>query len=168
MSALPESDGGAAYTRSAGTILSTTKTSGAEGIHYLAPISVEHLCRRREEQAVERDRAASDWPVHLYEGEKVHMVFTTGHGQLVNRQSVIKTLERAAKAANLDPAGIGTHTGRRTVITGLYADGTVDLADVARHVGHADTKTTAGYVRSLGQRPATTARRAAELLDPSL
>jgi len=50
----------------------------------------------------------------------------------------------------------------------LYADGNLNLADVARHVGHADTSTTAGYVRSFSQRPAATARKAAELLDPSL
>lgn len=54
------------------------------------------------------------------------------------------------------------------MITALYADGRLDLADVARHVGHSDTATTAEYVRSLGQRPADTARRAAELLDPTV
>lgn len=54
------------------------------------------------------------------------------------------------------------------MITVLYAEGGVDLADIARHVGHSNTTTTAGYVRSLGHRPSETARRAAELLDPSL
>ncbi len=159
---------GAAYTPTVGVVLGTTKTSGAEGIHFLAPISIEHLRRLRTEQQEERDRCDSDWLTHRYEGEEIAMVFTTGRGGLVNRQAIVKTIERAAKKADLDPAGIATHTGRRTVITALYADGNLDLADVARHVGHADTSTTAGYVRSLGQRPAATARKAAELLDPSL
>jgi hypothetical protein len=42
------------------------------------------------------------------------------------------------------------------------------VADVARHVGHTDPATTAGYVRDLGQRPRNTALKAAQLLDPTL
>lgn len=159
---------GAAYTPSVGTVLGSTKTSGAEGIHYLAPISVAHLRQRRAEQEVERERLPIAWPVHQYDGIALSMVFTTTHGGLVNRQSVTKEIERAAKIAGLDPTGLASHSGRRTVITALYADGRLDLADVARHVGHSDTATTAEYVRSLGQRPADTARRAAELLDPTV
>ncbi len=44
----------------------------------------------------------------------------------------------------------------------------VDVADIARHVGHSDTSTTAEYVKRLGNRPVDTARRAAELLDPTI
>lgn len=54
------------------------------------------------------------------------------------------------------------------MITALYADGGVDLADVARHVGNSNTSTTAAYISSLGKRPERTSRRAAELLDPSV
>lgn len=159
---------GAAYTPSAGTVLGATKTSGAEGVHHLAPISVDALRRRHTKQAAERDRASGPWPVHTFDGEPISPVFTTIHGGLDNRQYVVKAIHRDATAAGLDPTGLATHTGRRTVVTALYANGGLDLADVARHVGHADTATTAGYVRSLGHRPAATARRAAELLDPTL
>ena len=76
------------------------------------------------------------------------MVFTTATSELANRQAVVKTIERSAKSAGLDPTGLATHSGRRTVITALYADGGLDLADIARHVGHVDTATTADYVRS--------------------
>ncbi len=158
---------GAAYTPSVGMVLGTTKTRGAEGIHYLAPICVERLRRRRDAQAEEQQRCDSRWPTHSYDGEELAMVFTTQSGGLVNRQAVVTEIERAAKQAKINHHGIATHTGRRTVITALYADGNLDLADVARHVGHSDTATTAGYVRSLGQRPLTTARKAAQLLDPS-
>jgi hypothetical protein len=51
---------------------------------------------------------------------------------------------------------------------GLYADGGLDFADVARHVGHSDPSTTAEYVRSLGHRPSDTAKRAVQLLDPTI
>jgi hypothetical protein len=103
--------------------LGTTKTSGAEGVHHLAPISVAHLLQRRDEQAEERRFAADRWIENRYEGEVVSLVFTTSAG--------------------------------------------VDLADVARYVGQSNTSTTAGYISSLGKRPASTAQRAAELLDPS-
>ena len=105
---------------------------------------------------------------HRYDGGIVSPVFTTAVGGLLNRAAVTKAIARAAKRAGLDPTGLATHAARRTVITALYADGGLDLADVARHVGHSDTSTTAGYVKSLGKRPQTTARRAAELLDPSV
>jgi integrase len=159
---------GASYTPSVGTVLGSTKTSGAEGIHYLAPVSVAHLRKRREEQRAESEKVGTDWPVHNFEGVKLSMVFTTTHGGLANRQSVTKEISRAAKIAGIDPDGLASHSGRRTVVTALYADGGLDLADVARHVGHSDPSTTAEYVRSLGQRPSDTAKRAAQLLDPTL
>jgi integrase len=157
----------AAYTPSVGMSLGTTKTSGAEGVHHLAPISVAHLLQRRDEQAEERRFAADRWIENRYEGKIVSLVFTTSTGDMVKRQAITKVIERAARLAGLDSSGLSTHTGRRTVITALYADGGVDLADVARHVGHSNTSTTAGYISSLGKRPASTAQRAAELLDPS-
>jgi integrase len=158
----------AAYTPSAGVTLGTTKTPGAQGIHHLAPVAVAALRRRREEQLLDQALLDDAWGEHRYDGEIISPVFTTAVGGLVNRQAVVKAIERAAVLAGLDPAGLATHAGRRTVITALYADGGVDLADVARHVGHTNTATTAGYVRNLGKRPETTARRAAELLDPSI
>ncbi len=156
------------YTPSTGTSLGTTKTSGAEGVHHLAPISVEHLRRRHLEQQTERALAGREWVQHRHLGQAVTPVFTTPSGELVKRQAIAKLITRAARRAGLDTEGLATHSGRRTVITALYAEGGVDLADVARHVGHSDTGTTAGYVKSLGKRPARTAKRAAELLDPSM
>jgi integrase len=159
---------GAAYTPSTGTSLGQTKTSGASGVHFLAPVSVEHLRQRRARQNEERLKVDGPWPKHTFDGEHLTMVFTSATGQLANRQNILQTIERAARVAGIDPSGLGTHSGRRTVITALYADGGVDLADIARHVGHSDTATTAEYVKRLGNRPIDTARRAAELLDPTL
>lgn len=159
---------GATYTTSLGTTLGTTKTTGAEGTHYLAPISIDRLRHHHKRQTTERDASDGVWPEHVYDGEQIHPVFTRPDGGLVNRQAVVKAIRHAARSAGIDADGLATHTGRRTVITALYADGNVDLTDIARHVGHSDTTTTASYVRSLGHRPQDTARRAAELLDPSL
>jgi len=42
-------------------------------------------------------------------------------------------------------------------VTVLYAEAGLDLSDIARYVGHKGEATTAGYVRSLGERPKATA-----------
>ncbi len=81
----------------------------------------------------------ANWREHIYDGERLSMVFTAVHGGLANRQAVTKEIGRAAK-----------------------------IADVARHVGHSDPSTTAEYVRSIGSRPSATAARAAQLLDPTI
>ena len=159
---------GASYSPSTGVVLTPTKTRGAEGIHHLAPISVAHLRLRQDEQDRERHAAGVAWPEHRYDGAVVSPVFSTATGALVNRQAINKLIERTARHAGIDPADIGSHTGRRTVVTTLFADGEIDLVDIARHVGHTDTATTARYVKSLGKRPQNTARKAAELLDPSV
>jgi integrase len=83
------------------------------------------------------------------------------------RQNVTTAVRRACDRAGIDPTGVATHTGRRSVATALFVAG-VPLDDVARHVGHVDPSTTARYVQDLGSRPADTARRAAELLDPAV
>ena len=113
---------GAAYTPSVGVVLGSTKTSGAEGVHHLSPVSVAHLRCRRAEQQLERATMGADWREHVYDGEKLSMVFTATHGGLANRQAVTKEIRRAAKIAGLDPEGLASHSGRRTVVAALYAE----------------------------------------------
>jgi site-specific recombinase XerD len=101
----------------------------------------------------------------VYDGKHVDLVFTTREGRIVNRQAITKLLARAAASAGVDPKRLGTHVGRRTVVTTLYAEEGIDLADIARPVGHASSDTTAGYVRRLGERPKATVAAAARRLD---
>jgi len=150
-----------------GRRLGPTKTAGAEGVHRLAPGIVERLRRQRVAQAAERLAAGPLWQSQSYEGVPVDLVFTREDGGLVARQQVAKAVQRAAEAAGLDPTGLGTHAGRRSVVTALYASG-VSIEDVARHVGHSSSATTAGYVQSFGDRPERTAEVAARLLDTPL
>ena len=157
-----------AYADGHGMMLGPPKTSGAEGRHHLAPVVVELLRRRRDDQCAERAAAGGGWRQHVYEGRTVDLVFTTVTGGLVLRQAVSKAVSRAAAAVGLDPKGLGTHSGRSTAITALYSEEGIDLADVARHVGHANPATTAAYVRHLGRRPQATAEAASRLLDPTL
>jgi site-specific recombinase XerD len=91
-------------------------------------------------------------------------VFTTPSGVLALRQTIAKLVKQAAKTAGSE-ADLGTHAGRRTVVISLFVDGHEALEDIARFVGHAKPSTTAGYVKRLGRRPETVARRAAEVLD---
>jgi integrase len=155
------------YADGVGMILGPPKTEGAKGRHLLTPVVVELLRGRRRAQAEERLRAGERWEPVLYEGRPIELVFTTITGGLLLRQAVTKAVGAAAVAAGLDPVGLGTHAGRSTAITVLYAEEGLDLADVARHVGHASPSTTAGYVRHLGRRPQATADAASRLLDPT-
>ena len=91
-------------------------------------------------------------------------MFTTEVGGIVARQHVDKLIRSKAAALGIDTAGLGTHVGRRTVVTAMSEDG-VPLDDIARHVGHRSTTTTAGYVRSHKERDKATAKRAASILD---
>ncbi|MGH9288158.1 MAG: hypothetical protein ACRD0V_07710 [Acidimicrobiales bacterium] len=94
----------------------------------------------------------------------MNLVFTNPTGGLVLRQAVAKVVKQAAKTAGI-AADLATHAGRRTVVTTLFVDGDEALEDIARFVGHAKPATTAGYVKRLGRRPETVARRAAAVLD---
>ena len=154
------------YADGVGLMLGLPKTEGAKGRHLLTPTVVELLRRRRRMQDEERLRAGPAWQQLVYEGRPIDLVFTTISGGLLLRQAVTKAVTSAALAAGLDPTGLGTHAGRSTAITVLYTEEGLDLADVARHVGHANPATTAGYVRHLGRRPQATADAARRLLDP--
>jgi integrase len=154
------------YADGIGMMLGPPKTEGSKGRHLLTPVVVEFLLRRRRIQDEERLRAGPQWQQLNYEGRPIDLVFTTITGGLLLRQAVTKAVAMAARAAGLDPTGLGTHAGRSTAITVLYAEEGLDLADVARHVGHSSPSTTAGYVRHLGRRPQATADAASRLLDP--
>lgn len=142
------------------------KTARTGGVHHLAPTAVRLLERRRAAQAADRLAAGELWTDPTYEGEPLRLVFTTATGAPVLRQTLYKAVADLCAVADVDPARVGTHTGRRSVVTALYQAG-LSLDDVARHVGHASTETTAGYVTDLGHRPRDVAERAAALLDPA-
>ena len=148
----------------AGRMLGPPKSEGAEGVHYLLPGVVERLRAHRATQAAERLAAGPAWQTHEYEGERLDLVFTTEDGGLVARQHVDKLIRVKAAALDIDTTGLGTHVGRRTVVTAMSEDG-VALDDIARHVGHRSTTTTAGYVRAHTARDKATAKRAATILD---
>ena len=131
---------------------------------YLAPVAIRLLKVRQASQEVDRLAAGSAWHTEEYEGVPVQLIFTTADGHPRVRQNVSDAIRAACERAGIDPSGVGTHTGRRSTITNLYADGaTID--DVAAHVGHGSTETTRGYVQHLGDRPAAVAQRAWALLD---
>ena len=85
----------------------------------------------------------------------------------MQRYRVQRAVERAAEAAGLDPTGLATHGGRRTVITVMWSEGDESVEDIAEFVGQADPKTTAAYVKRRGKRPEPIARRSAQLPDPA-
>jgi hypothetical protein len=60
-------------------------------------------------------------------------------------------------------AQLGTHTGRRTVVTTLLVDGNEGWR--TSPASSAKPATTAGYVKRLDRRPEAVAKRAAAILD---
>lgn len=127
------------------------------------PTVVALLRRRRDLQDQER-AAAPQWTTVTYGGEQKTPVFTNPTGGLVLRQAVAKVVKQAANKAGIS-ADLGTHSGRRTVVTTQFADGDEALEDIAGFVGHARPARAAGYVKRLGRRPQAVAERAAGILD---
>ncbi len=126
--------------------------------------TVVALLRKRQEIQDQERAAAPRWDTMTYGGERINLVFTNPTGGFVLRQAVAKIVKQAGKTAGI-AADLGTHTGRRTVVTTLLVDGDEALEDIARFVGHARPATTAGYVKRLGRRPHAMAQRAAAILD---
>lgn len=153
------------YTDGVGMSLGPTKTKHTAGAQSLAPTVLELLRARRELQERDRARLGGEWPTVEFEGHQIDLVFRSATGRPTLRQHVDIAIREAAKRAGLDPRGLGTHTGRRSVVTNLFASGSLDLEDVARFVGHNDTATTRGYVQHEGERPRRVSERAFELLD---
>lgn len=153
------------YTDGVGMSLGPTKTRHASGAQSLAPTVLELLRARRELQVGDQARLGGEWPTVAYEGQRIDLVFRSATGRPTLRQHVDAAIRDAAKRAGLDPKGLGTHTGRRSVVTSLFASGSLDLEDVARFVGHSDAETTRGYVQHEGDRPRRVSERAFELLD---
>ena len=146
-------------------VLGGTKTLRTAGRQLLGPTVVELLRKQRVLQDTYREAAVTAWPAISYEGEHLELVFTNPAGRLVLRQHVDRAIRTAAGRIGIDASQLGTHDGRRSVVTNLYASGDFDLADVARFVGHADVNTTKGYVQTEGERPRMVSQRALELLD---
>ena len=144
--------------------LGPPKNRGAQGVVML-PLTVVALLRsRRVRQAEDRLAAGDLWETVAHDGRPVDLVFTTSIGGLVGRQRLTKVLATIALGAGIDPTGLGTHSGRRSLVTALHSAG-LDLGDISRHVGHASASTTAGYVAHLADRPEATSRAAAALVD---
>ncbi len=157
---------GSTYADRVGMVLGPTKTRGATGVQVLGRTVVSLLRARHDLFEADRLAFPGPWPKVEYDGEQLDVVFTTADGTPTLRQHVDRAIRKAAERAEIDSAGLGTHAGRRSVVTNLFASGSLDLEDVARFVGHNDVATTRGYVQHEGDRPRRVSERALELLDP--
>lgn len=146
------------YQDNVGPVVHPTKTRSTEGQRHLSAFLHGPLRKLRAFQ-LEEQLALGPYLNRTGDG----FLFIGTRHQMANRQAITKELHRICKALDIDTAGLGTHSGRRTVITNLYVDGAV-TEDIAAAVGHSDPATTRGYVQSLGDRPTATARRMAEML----
>ncbi len=112
-------------------VLGAPKTSRTAGRQLLAPTTLTLLAAHHDRWQRLRGERVVPWPEVSYQGEVLDLVFVNPAGSLMLRQHVDKAIRKAAEAVGLDPSEIGTHTGRRSVVTNLYASGDLDLEDVA-------------------------------------
>lgn len=157
---------GATYADGVGMILGPPKTKRTAGRQLLAPTVLALLRAHHERWQRMKESSEAAWPSVTYDGETLDLVFVNAAGRSMLRQHVDKAIRKAAQEAGFDPSEIGTHTGRRSVVTNLYASGDLDLEDVARFVGHSDVSTTRGYIQTEGERPQLVSLKAFDILDP--
>lgn len=149
------------YLDGVGPVIGKPKTEETRGSRHLPPVLHEPLRRLHHRQNEERMALGP----HRDPAGDGFLTVGIRH-QMVNRQAITKEIHRVCAAVGIDPEGVATHTGRRTVITNLFIDGAV-TEDIAAAVGHSDPATTRGYIQSLGDRPTVTAKRMAALLATS-
>ena len=164
-------DAGTAHVRRAsvyvdgrGQQLGPPKTEGARGEHWLMPTVVALLGQaagRAGRRSGRRRRRGRRSPTRASRSASCSPPRPAASCCARPSSKVVK---QAAKTAGIT-ADLGTHAGRRTVVTTLFVDGDEALEDIARFVGHARPATTAGYVKRLGHRPQSVAKRAAGILD---
>ena len=135
---------GATYADRIGMVLGPPKTKRTAGRQLLGRTVLELLIALRQRQTDKRSGAGLPDPVVFYDGQQLNPIFVNTSGAPMLRQHVGRAIRAAAKRAGFDHTGLGTHTGRRSVVTNRYASGVFDLADVARFVGHSDVATTRG------------------------
>ena len=129
-----------------------TKSVGAEGLHHLSPSTIERLRRHRATQSAERLAAGSAWQEQRHEGREIDLVVTTHVGGIVRRQTVDSMLRNAGATVGLNRKRLGTHVGRRSVIT-ILRHGGVATEDIADLVGHATAAQTETYTVGRGAHP---------------
>ena len=89
----------------------------------LGPTVISLLEVRRKVQDEDREKLGDAWPTIEYDDEQLDLVFTAANGSPMLRQKVDKAIRTAADKAGVDAKGLGTHAGRRSVVTNLFASG---------------------------------------------
>lgn len=107
--------------------LTTPKSKRSRRRIPMTPELVAELRAVRKRQKEERLRLGPDWGGHH------EMVFTTEVGTLVSPRNILRVVEHAAKAAELE--GVGAHTLRHSAATAWLEAG-VHIKAVADLLGH--------------------------------
>lgn len=154
------------YQDRVGMVLGPCKTAHTAGENLLSPTVVGFLRARQVAQAADRAKLTKTWPATVYDGERLDLVFTNDGGGPLLRQRIDKALRTACQTVGIDPHGIGTHTGRRSVITNLSEMTDLSARDLATFVGHTDPKTTERYIQRRNDRPKAISRKVFAALDP--
>ena len=119
--------------RVGGKLVTTSpKTKKSARKVVLVPAVVEMLARLADQQEREKVHASNLWT-------DTGFVFTTETGRPVDPRNVFRTMQTAAKRANI--TGIGVHTLRHSVATGMM-DGGENVKVVSGLLGHSSSEIT--------------------------
>lgn len=138
------------------------KEESTWGEYWLQPIVIDLIGERMEQLELEKP-ACPDWQDQYCDDQLVDLLFTKLDGRLLRIHDVDTAVSKAAEAAGLD-AQLGTHGGRRSVVTALYSESDMAVDDIANYVGHATHMSTRRYIKRLGKRPKEVSKRAGNVL----
>ena len=123
---------------------------------------IDLLGERMEQRELEK-AACPDWQDQYCDDQLIDLLFAKPDGRLLRIHDVETAVSRAAEAVGLE-VQLGTHGGRRSVVTALYSESDMGVDDIASYVGHATHMSTRRYIKGLGKRPEEVSKRAGNVL----
>ena len=136
-------------------LVTEPKTAKSRRTLPLSPALIARLKWQQGTQARERKRAANKW-------HQTGFVFTTETGRPVDGRDIYRTIQTAAKKAELK--GVGIHTLRHSAATVMLENG-VNLKAVSDLLGHSSIAITGDVYAHVSEK---TARDAMETLSDAI
>jgi integrase len=141
-----------------------TKNQGAMGRHFTGHAVTRFLALRREQREHDAHTYQQATKYH-YRAVQLDPVFVGPEGRMTTRQGLTQTMQDACHQAGVDPAGVGSHTGRHTHYSRML-DAGISQDEINDNVGHSRKGITATYDSRHEKRTRSYAKQAWAFMDP--